>query len=295
MNKNRLLQLLQLTMLALMLAFLLPRAANMTRSLQIGPPDHGWLLLACLLGMLAHVPPPLALRDLLLADQARPGLLRTWGLLYVPLLGKYIPGKVWTAVWAASAYARVGLSPVSAPLHFAILTVTSIASSALVAGLPVLLKLPPLQRLGIVAALGIVLALLYHDPRRWAGSALARLRGLLPPACLGYYFIYWILLGLGFACLVRSLAANTESSLALQLAGAYALANGVGFLAFFVPAGIGAREAALVAALAPALGTPLAVVLATASRVWQTILEIVCALVGGLSLLTPARPERPQI
>jgi len=52
----------------------------------------------------------------------------------------------------------------------------------------------------------------------------------------------------------------------------------VGLVVVFAPSGLVVREAALVAALAPAMGEGPALVLAIASRVWLLIVELVTAL-----------------
>ena len=67
--------------------------------------------------------------------------------------------------------------------------------------------------------------------------------------------------------------------LALSL-GAYALAWSVGFLIIFFPGGIGPREWALIAVLAPVMSSASALVVALASRVVTTVGDLVWAGVG---------------
>jgi uncharacterized membrane protein YbhN (UPF0104 family) len=66
-------------------------------------------------------------------------------------------------------------------------------------------------------------------------------------------------------------------------AGGFALAWSVGFLAVFVPAGVGVREAALVAALAPVLDRGDALVVALISRVLMTLGDLAWA---GVAVIT---------
>ena len=83
--------------------------------------------------------------------------------------------------------------------------------------------------------------------------------------------------------------------------GAYALAWSVGFLIIFFPGGIGPREIALIAVLAPVMPSASALVVALASRVVMTVGDLVWAGVGlaigrahGRSGSRAARPdERP--
>jgi len=62
--------------------------------------------------------------------------------------------------------------------------------------------------------------------------------------------------------------------------GAYALAWSVGFLIIFFPGGIGPREVALIAVLAPVMPSASALVVALASRVVMTVGDLVWAGVG---------------
>src|SRR5581483_7896968 len=73
--------------------------------------------------------------------------------------------------------------------------------------------------------------------------------------------------------------------------GGYALAWAVGFLIIFFPGGIGPREVALIAVLAPVLPSASALVVALASRVVMTIGDLVWA--GAGLALGRTRPKRP--
>jgi glycosyltransferase 2 family protein len=81
------------------------------------------------------------------------------------------------------------------------------------------------------------------------------------------------------------------SALAL---GGYALAWAVGFLIIFFPGGIGPREVALIAVLAPVLPSASALVVALASRVVMTIGDLAWAGTGlVLGSRGKARAKRP--
>jgi uncharacterized membrane protein YbhN (UPF0104 family) len=74
--------------------------------------------------------------------------------------------------------------------------------------------------------------------------------------------------------------------------GAYALAWAVGFLIIFVPGGIGPRELALIAVLAPVIPSASALVVALASRVVMTAGDLAWAGVG-LAVGRAGRANRP--
>jgi uncharacterized membrane protein YbhN (UPF0104 family) len=74
--------------------------------------------------------------------------------------------------------------------------------------------------------------------------------------------------------------------------GAYALAWSVGFLIIFFPGGIGPRELALIAVLAPVMSSASALVVALVSRVVMTFGDLAWAGVG-LAIGRARGPNRP--
>lgn len=95
-------------------------------------------------------------------------------------------------------------------------------------------------------------------------------------ALLAYYIFGWMLLGLAFCALARSVSPVGWGELAL-LAGGYAFAWEVGFLAFVTPSGLGVKEIVLFAVLVLAFPAPVAAALVALSRLWQTLGELVAA------------------
>jgi uncharacterized membrane protein YbhN (UPF0104 family) len=76
--------------------------------------------------------------------------------------------------------------------------------------------------------------------------------------------------------------------------GGYALAWAVGFLIIFFPGGIGPREVALIAVLAPVMPSGSALVVALASRVVMTVGDLVWAGTGlALGKSRATRPAAP--
>jgi hypothetical protein len=93
---------------------------------------------------------------------------------------------------------------------------------------------------------------------------------------LGWYTLAALINGLAFLALANLLGIASRDNWTL-LVGGYLLARTIGFLSLITPAGIGVREAALVAILASTVPMPLATMLALGARVFSTIAE-------GLSL-----------
>ena len=93
----------------------------------------------------------------------------------------------------------------------------------------------------------------------------------------------YVLLGLGFVALAHGLLA-LPASLAMPGIAGLCFAGVAGIAAFFVPAGIGVREAALAWYLSAYIGPGPAALLAVASRVWLTFGEA-CLIAAGLLLM----------
>jgi hypothetical protein len=96
---------------------------------------------------------------------------------------------------------------------------------------------------------------------------------------LAWTTLGWLFYGAHAWLLISEFAGHGAHVLALSLGG-YALAWSVGFLIIFIPGGIGAREIALIAVLAPVMSSASALVVALASRVVMTVGDLVWAGVG---------------
>ncbi len=96
------------------------------------------------------------------------------------------------------------------------------------------------------------------------------------------FLIPRIINGLGFV-LIASIFIAPDFFDTIQLSGAYILGGIIGILAFFVPSGIGVREAVIVIATGSVLGTDIAVAAAIIARVCATLGDVLVALIyGGL-------------
>src|SRR5438046_8371503 len=96
---------------------------------------------------------------------------------------------------------------------------------------------------------------------------------------LGWTTLGWLCYGAHAWFLISVFAGKSGHAFALSL-GAYALAWAVGFLIVFFPGGIGPREVALIAVLAPVMPSASALVVALASRVVMTIGDLAWAGTG---------------
>jgi uncharacterized membrane protein YbhN (UPF0104 family) len=118
-----------------------------------------------------------------------------------------------------------------------------------------------------------VLRVLHRDPLEESAGAAAMARAL------AWTTLGWLFYGAHAWFLISDFADKGAHTFALALGG-YALAWAVGFLIIFFPGGIGPREVALIAVLAPVMPSASALVVALASRVVMTIGDLVWAGTG---------------
>lgn len=225
-----------------------------------------------------------------------PDAVRIW---CVSSLGRYVPGRVWQiGAMAAMSRAR-GISPLaatgSAILNTGINVVTGIALTLVLARPYVEAQLPGGAAVGTAitvvafAALGVlpwVLPAAVRRVARWRGAPIPDLR--IPPGAIWLTaagnVVAWLLYGLAFQLFTAGLLGRAAGGL-LSYISVYAGSYVLGYLSVFTVGGLGVREAVMATAmtafgLAPA---PDALVVALASRLWLTLLEVLPGL-GYLAL-----------
>ena len=202
-------------------------------------------------------------------------------VMFVGQLGKYVPGAVW-AVAAQVELARDHDVPrrrsgTASLVAMAVTLVVGLIAAGVM--LPLVsahaarqywwvLALTPLAAAClhprvIKYALDLVLKAAARPPleKSVSGAGMAR--------ALAWTTLGWLFYGAHAWLLVSEFAGRSPRVFALALGG-YALAWAVGFLIIFVPGGIGPRELALIAVLAPVIPSASALVVALASRVVMT-------------------------
>jgi hypothetical protein len=215
-------------------------------------------------------------------------LARTW---FLANLSRYIPGMVWQFVSLAQFGGAAGLRPVVSitsllvqmgfmVLSAAALGVLLLPGSALGDAYPLLRDIRWAAPAALLAVHPIVIRTLVRWMGRlsrketldWQGSWRTGLALLLLAAAL------WTVGGVSFYLFLRSFV-----DLPLQLLPTVIAINAVAFLAgslaFFAPAGLGFKEAALTLLLAGMMPTPVAASLAVIARLWSIVGELLPALV----------------
>ena len=228
----------------------------------------------------------------LLADLGSPlPLPAAVRIMFIGQLGKYVPGAVW-AVAAQVELARDYQIPRrrSATASVVAMALTLVVS-LIVAGvtLPLISAHAARQYWWVLAITPLAVACLWPPVIKYVLDRALKLAHRAPlekpvslrgtAKALAWTTLGWMLFGVHAWLLISEFAGRDGRTFALALGG-YALAWAVGFLIIFVPGGIGAREVALVAVLAPVMSSASALVVALVSRVVMTIGDLVWAGIG---------------
>ncbi|MEO5875315.1 MAG: lysylphosphatidylglycerol synthase domain-containing protein [Streptosporangiaceae bacterium] len=224
-------------------------------------------------------------------------------IMFLGQLGKYVPGSVWAVVGQVSLAREHGVPRAASASATLLAMATTVATGCAMAALTLPLASASAARDYWWALLlaPVLLSCLHPRVVTWAlnlALRVVRQEPLSASPSLGSMVtaVLWTLLGWVFFGLHTWLLMPSGS--ALLATGAYSLAYVVGFLVIFAPGGLGAREVALTAALAPALTQPAALVVALSSRVVLTVADLLWALVGNAMpkpVTKPVPAEDPQL
>jgi len=239
-------------------------------------------------------------------------------VMFIGQLGKYVPG----AVWALAAQVELARDHDIPRRRSATASLVGMATT-LVVGLIMAGVMLPLTSAHaarhywwVLALTPLAAACLYPKIIRWALNLALRAMRQPPLAesvsgrgmarALAWTTLGWLFFGAHAWFLISVFAGKGGGEVggphvyALSLGG-YALAWSVGFLIIVFPGGIGPRELAFIAVLAPVMPSASALVVALASRVVMTIGDLVWAgialTIGRISgprrarVRAPAEPE----
>jgi len=271
----------------------------------IGVPAVGGAFLAAGAGLGAS---GLAWRCLLRGVGAPLDVCSASRIFFIGQIGKYIPGGVWAYLAHAKLGREHGVPASRTTAASALFVIAHAATGAMVAALVLpFASAEAFDRFGWAAAAAPLSLALLHP--RLVLPALRRMHRILgrgtPPesvsggavlAALGWLAVTWLGYGLSMLLLLAPVVRKDSEALLGPVAlGGFALAWTVGFLAagllVVTPVGLGVREVALFAVLAPVVaggGAVAAVVLL--SRVVHTLSDAAWALAG-----TGLRAPQPQL
>jgi hypothetical protein len=218
-------------------------------------------------------------------------------------LGKYLPGSVWPVLAQTELGRDHGVPRArSAVAAMAVLVVSLVVGAVVAVGCLSLSATGAVRTywyIGLVPVLGLVvlsppvlsrvLALAFKLVRRPGAETHIAGGALLVSAA--WMLVQWLCFGVQAWLLARDLGGG-QDRLLLLATGAFAVAWVVGFLIVFVPAGAGAREAALVLVLGPTIGNGNALALALVSRLLLIAGDLVTVGVAVLAARIYARRRR---
>jgi hypothetical protein len=271
-------------------------------------PDWSWVALSGVIFLATYAVLLETWREVLRSWGSRLSFINAARIWTVSNLGRYVPGKVWQIGAMGMMAQRAGVSPIAATGSSILNVVVNLVAGFLIVatlGWP-LLDLPQVAG-GKILAIAFVVS---------ATALLAALPRLLPPLVralgrmtgrdldigpfpataillsLAGNLIAWVLYGAAFAIFAHGIIGTTQGPLTAYIA-VYALSYLVGYLVLFSPAGLGFREASMIALLPAArLADPTqALLLAVTSRLWLTALEVAP---GAFFLTFDALRRRPR-
>jgi len=212
---------------------------------------------------------------------------RALSLYFASQLARYTPGKVGLPIVRMNGAPELGLSRRLVGISVLIEMLSWTATGSAVGFFLLAQAHVPSQGASalagrfatplLVASLVLVLALVAVD-RRHAPAKLTRALGLeghgplVPMRLPAWQIAYWFTWALHGYLLARALGANSSEAQASM--GFSPLANVLGFAALAAPAGVGVREAVLVAGLGPIIGSSGAIGAAIVSRLVSLVADL---------------------
>lgn len=223
-------------------------------------------------------------------------------IFFVSQVAKYLPGGVWNFVAAAEMGAdhkiskRRSVSVLMVSMLVSIVTGLALASLAVVAGPDNLLR----DYWWVLVALPAFIAILTPPVLNRLVNGMLRLlkrepleRDLSPDGLyrsVPFSFLSWIVAGIQVWLLLGGLGYGFDIEMFLLSMGGYALAWTVGFLVFFVPAGVGIREVVLGAVLGTTVAAGDVVVVVLLSRILFTVADVCWGLLASVGLKRRQNP-----
>lgn len=203
-------------------------------------------------------------------------------VFFVGQIGKYLPGTVWSFLASGELALKAGLPRIAAMSSLLLALLIGLGTGVLVA----LVTVP--QTLGIfegsvffwVLAGTVAVAMLHPKMRAVLLRAVRIDFPIALPAfwlSVGTALLAWVLAGIHILLLAKAVGVPLGWEDLPTLIGAYAFAWIAGFLVFFSPAGLGAREGGLLAMLTVSIGLAEATAIVVLSRLAITVADFGCA------------------
>jgi hypothetical protein len=250
------------------------------------------VLLALALNYVGLICSLMVWRELLADLGSRLTVPEAWRIMFIGQLAKYIPGSLWPILAQAELGADRGIprsrSALSVLLSYAVMTLSGAVVAAVT--LPFATAASILQYIWVVALVPVAIVMLSPPVLNRLLALVLRLthRGPLEQGVsyrglartMAWAVAGWLCNGIMVYVLMRQLSGHQQGTLLVSI-GAYALSWAVGFLAIFAPAGVGVREAVMVAVLHTRTTTAIALTIALLTRATAVVCDAVAGGVAG--------------
>jgi hypothetical protein len=208
------------------------------------------------------------------------------------MMGKYLPGKVWTVLGKVYLSGKEGVPQAEAFTGVVIEIVLEIVASIFFFFLYLFsLMEQPLLSTKVLYLLALILVggLVFLHPRVFytvLNTLLRTLKKETIPESIKYrdiiqvfllYIVIVLVQGVSFYLFVNALLYVPFQNL-VGLTACFAVAGALGTLSFFTPSGLGVREGILALLLSAYIISPVAVLISLLARIWATLAEVTCAL-----------------
>ncbi|MFN2241961.1 MAG: lysylphosphatidylglycerol synthase domain-containing protein [Anaerolineae bacterium] len=233
------------------------------------------------------------------------GLGTSWRIWFLSNMVRYIPGNVWQFLGMVYLCRQEGVAAATTLASIVIYQVVSVASGFALAGVVYLATgqlgadgrppaaptaLPwPVPAWALAGLVILMIVVCYPPLMNWLlrqGFRLLRREPVQVPLTVhdvARFFVQrlgvWVLQGLAFAVLVRSIYPVALAELP-GIAASFVVSWVIGFLSLLTPSGLGVREAVQAGLLALFVPLPVAVAMAILSRIWLIVGEVAAAGIG---------------
>ena len=211
---------------------------------------------------------------------------------FLSMMGKYLPGKVWTVLGKVYLSDKEGVPKAEGFTSVVIEIVLEIVASIFFFFFYLFsLMEEPLLSTKILYLLALILVggLVFLHPKGFytvLNTLLRTLKKQTIPEAIKYrdilqIFVFYLVIvlvqGVAFYLFVNALVHVPFQNL-VGLTACFAVAGALGTLSFFAPSGLGVREGILALLLSTYIISPVAVLISLLARIWVTLAEVTCAL-----------------
>lgn len=213
------------------------------------------------------------------------------------IFGKYIPGKVWMVLGKASIVSRNSKHSITDLLNNSFYSQILGIISGLLFGLPFLFRFNSTWFVAIYFVLIFLLLFIAYNgiPFSWIPARFKKIKERFTALhslsfkqvniLLITFISEWILLGIGFLYLYRSIT-DVNPGFELSTISLFPFSSVLGILAIFTPGGLGIREGVLAYLMELIrLEDDKSITIAAASRIWFLFGEVFIFLIGVLIAL----------